>query len=188
MKYNLFKKYYLRIKFIKMKKITILIIAILTSLQINAQSKVGTIDVDYIISKMPQLEQVNIDVNAYGKELENQLQEKVGKYEALIKVYQENEATYSDADKKTRRDEIIAIEQDIQKFQKNGGSLVQIRRNELMRPLYQLIGDAMNTIATEEKFTQILTTNNTLAYLDPTFDITKKVLIKLGLPIPEEGK
>ena len=33
-----------------MKKISILIIAIITSLQINAQAKVGTIDIEYIIS------------------------------------------------------------------------------------------------------------------------------------------
>lgn len=171
-----------------MKKLSILIIAIATSLQINAQSKVGTIDVDFIISKMPLLEQVNKDANAYGLELENQLKEKVSKYEALIKVYQENEATYTEEVKKTQRDEIIAIEQDIQKFQKNGTSLVQVRQNELMRPLYQLIGDAMNTIATEEKFTQVFTINNSIAYLDPNFDITKKVMVKLGIPIPEEGK
>jgi len=171
-----------------MKKLSILIIAIITSLQVNAQAKVGTIDVDFIISKMPQLEQVNKDANAYGKELENQLQVKVDKYEALIKVYQENEASYTEEIKKTRRDEIIAIEQDIQKFQKNGASLVQVRQNELMRPLYNLIGDAMNTIATEEKFTQIFTINNNIAYLDPTYDVTEKVMVKLGIPIPEEGK
>jgi len=171
-----------------MKKLSILIIAIVTSLQINAQSKVGTIDVDYIISKMPLLEQVNNDVNAYGKELENQLKEKVSKYETLIKVYQENETSYTEEIKKTRRDEIIAIEQDIQKFQKNGSSLVQIRRNELMSPLYQLIGDAMNTIAVDEKFTQIFTIDNSIAYLDPTYDITKKVMVKLEIPLPEEGK
>ena len=171
-----------------MKKLSILIIAIVTSLQINAQSKVGTIDVDFIISKMPLIEQVNNDVNAYGKELENQLQEKVSKYEALIKVYQENEASYTEEIKKTRRDEIIAIEQDIQKFQKNGSSLVQIRQNELMSPLYQLIGDAMNTIAADEKYTQIFTIDNSIAYLDPNFDITKKVMVKLGIPVPEEGK
>ncbi len=171
-----------------MKKLSILIIAIVSSLQMNAQSKVGTIDVDFIISKMPLLEQVNNDVNTYGKELENQLKEKVSTYEALIKVYQESETTYTKEVKKMKRDEIITIEQDIQKFQKNGSSLVQIRQNELMNPLYQLIGDAMNTIAEEEKFTQIFTIDNSIAYLDPNFDITKKVMVKLGIAIPEEGK
>ncbi len=168
-----------------MKKFSLLIILFISTLQIQAQSKVGTIDVDFIISKMPQLEQVNNETNAYGKELENQLQEKVSKYEALIKVYQDNEATYTEGIKTQRRDEIIAIEQEIQKFQKNGPSLIQIRQNELMAPLYKMIGDALSTVAGEEKFTQIFTINNTLAYLDPAYDVTEKVMLKLGISTKE---
>jgi len=171
-----------------MKKISILIIAIITSLQIQAQAKVGTIDIEYIISNMPQLEQVNLDVKAYSDDLENQLQVKVTKYKALIEVYQQNESSFTEDIKKTKQDEIIAIEQDIQKFQKNGASLVQIRQNESLNPLYKLIGDAMTEVASEEKFSQILTINNTIAYLDPNFDITLRTMTKMGIPIPKEGE
>ena len=114
-----------------MKNLIILLFAILTSFQINAQSKVGTIDIEYILSVMPQLEQVNNDIKAYSEELENQSQVKITNYKALVKVYQEKEASYDEALKKERQDEIIALEQDIQKFQKNASSLVQIRQNEL---------------------------------------------------------
>ena len=169
-----------------MKKISILIIAIVASLQIQAQSKVGTIDVDYIISQMPQLEQVNKDVKAYSDDLENQLQVKVTKYKALIEVYQQNEAAFTENIKKSKQDEIIALEQEIQKFQKNGASLVQIRQNELINPLYQLIGEAIKIVASEDKFSQILTLNNTIAFLDPNFDITLRTMAKLGIPIPKE--
>ncbi len=169
-----------------MKKISILIIAIVTSLQINAQSKVGTIDIEYILSNMHQLEQVNLDIKAYSDDLENQLQLKVTKYKAMIEVYQQNESSYVDAIKKTKQDEIIAIEQDIQKFQKNGATLVQIRQNEMLNPLYKLIGDAVSVVASEDKFSQILTINNTIAYLDPNFDITLLTMTKMGIPIPKE--
>ena len=169
-----------------MKKISILIIAIVTSLQVSAQSKVGTIDVEFILSQMPQLEQVNSNIKAYSDDLENQLQVKVTKYKALIEVYQQNEAAFTEDIKKTKQDEIIALEQDIQKFQKNGASLVQIRQNELINPLYQLIGDALKDVASEGKFSQILTLSNTIAYLDPNFDITLRTMAKLGIPIPKE--
>jgi len=169
-----------------MKKIAILIIAITTSLQVNAQSKVGTIDIDYILSNMPQLEQVNKDLKSYSDDLEIKLQVKVTKYKALISVYEQNTASYSETKRKTKQDEIIAIEQDIQKFQENASSLIQIRRNELLNPLYKLIGDALNTVATEEKFTQILTTNNNIAYLDPNFDITILTMTKMGITIPTQ--
>ncbi len=169
-----------------MKKISILIIAIVTSLQINAQAKVGTIDIEYIISNMPQLEQVNLDVKAYSDDLENQLQVKVTKYKALIEVYQQNESSFTEDIKKLKQDEIIILEQDIQKFQKNGTTLVQIRQTELINPLYKLIGEAISVIASEEKFSQILTINNSIAYLDPNFDITLLTMTKMGIPIPKE--
>ena len=167
-----------------MKNIIILLFAILTSFQINAQSKVGTIDIEYILSVMPQLEQVNNDIKAYSEELENQSQIKITNYNALVKVYQEKEASYDEALKKERQDEIIALEQDIQKFQKNASSLVQIRQNELANPLYQSIGEALNIVAEEGKFTQVFTINNTIAYLDPDLDITLAVIEKMGIVLP----
>ena len=167
-----------------MKNLIILLFAILTSFQINAQSKVGTIDIEYILSVMPQLEQVNNDIKAYSEELENQSQVKITNYKALVKVYQEKEASYDEALKKERQDEIIALEQDIQKFQKNASSLVQIRQNELANPLYQSIGEALNIVAEEGKFTQVFTINNTIAYLDPDLDITLAVIEKMGIVLP----
>jgi outer membrane protein len=167
-----------------MKNLIILLFAILTSFQINAQSKVGTIDIEYILSVMPQLEQVNNDIKAYSEELENQSQIKITNYNALVKVYQEKEASYDEALKKERQDEIIALEQDIQKFQKNASSLVQIRQNELANPLYQSIGEALNIVAEEGKFTQVFTINNTIAYLDPDLDITLAVIEKMGIVLP----
>ncbi len=158
------------------------------SLQISAQSKVGTIDVEFIISKMPQLEQVKTGVDAYSKELEGQAKIKYATYQTLIDAYKQNESSYTDAVKKEKQNEIVALEQDIQKFQQNSTQLVQIKQNELVQPLYKKIGEAMNAIVSEEKFTQIFTIDNSIAYLDPDYDITLKVMKKLGLPLPEEGK
>ena len=52
-----------------MKKLSILVIAIIFSIQLNAQSKVGTIDVEYILSTMPQIEQVRVDVKLYNDKI-----------------------------------------------------------------------------------------------------------------------
>jgi len=171
-----------------MKKISILIIAIFASLQINAQSKVGTVDVEYILSVMPQLEQVRTDLKVYSDDLNNQSQVKINTYQTLVDAYKQNESTYSDAAKKEKQNEIITLEQDINKFQQNINQLVQIKQNELVQPLYNMIGTALNTVAKENSFTQVLTLDNTIVYLDPSFDITLKVMTKMGLPLPEEGK
>ena len=166
-----------------MKQVHILFIALIFSFQLIAQSKVGTIDVDYILSIMPELEQVRSDVNTYSTDLENQLQVKVTKYQSLVKVYKDNEAGFTETDKKTKQDEIIALEQDIQQFQKNSTSLIQIRQNELLNPLYQKIGEAIKSVSEAGKYTQVLTIDNTIAFLDPNYDITLNVMELLGLKI-----
>jgi len=166
-----------------MKKLSLLFIAFIFSFQLLAQSKVGTIDIEYILSKMPELVQVGVDIKTYSDELDNLLQVKYTKYQVLINVYQENETGYNDADKKTKQDEIIDLENEMQQFQQNSSTLIQIRQNELLRPLYMKIREALNVVSNEEKFTQVFTVDNTIVYLDTNFDITITVMKKIGLPV-----
>ena len=63
--------------------------------------------------------------------------------------------------------------------------MIQLKRNELLRPLYKKISDAITEIAKAEGYTQILTTSgNEFAYVDERFDITQKVMDKLGVKLP----
>lgn len=160
-------------------------LALMTSFQVFAQTKTGTIDVDFILSKMPDLEQVKVGVESYGKELDGELGEKLAKYDSLIKQYQTNEGTYGDAIKKTKQDEIIDLEGEMQQFRQNSVTLLQLRQNELMQPLYKKIGEALEVVAQEQGYSQVLTSNSTVAYLDPQYDLTIAVMKKLGLPTEE---
>ena len=169
-----------------MKKLSILIIAIISSLQINAQSKVGTIDVEYVLSNMPQIEQVRADLKTYSDDLEKESKLKISTYQTVIEAYQQNEKTYTEEVKKEKQNEIIALENDIKKFQQNSSQLAQLKQNELVQPLYQLIGEALNTVSKEENFTQVFTINNDIVYLDPIMDLTIKVMTKMGIPIPKQ--
>ncbi len=51
-----------------------------------------------------------------------------------------------------------------------------------MRPIYKKLNSIITAIAKEDGYSQILTTDrNEFAYFDENFDITKKVLLKLGI-------
>ncbi|AXT60601.1 OmpH family outer membrane protein [Aquimarina sp. AD10] len=171
-----------------MKKIILSILVLVVSLQLNAQSKTGTIDTEFILSKMPELTKVQEDLKGYNKKLEDQLKVKVEEYQAKVKEYQENVATFTEPMKKTKQEGIIKLEDDIAKFRQNASQLVQLEQNKLLQPLYQKIGKALEEIAKAEKYTQVFTISSSgLAYVDPNFDLTKKVTTKLGIKI-EEGK
>lgn len=148
-----------------------------------AQSKVGTIDPDYILAKMPELTSVQTALKEYNLDLEKQLKAKLDTYDATLKAANEKIATMSDADKVAKQEELANMENDIAKFRQNGTQLVQLKQNELVQPLYKKIGDALSEIAKAEGYTQVLTVgNNTnLAYIDPKFDLTTAVMQKLGI-------
>jgi len=169
-----------------MKKLVLLILLATVSFNANAQSKTGTIDTEFILSKMPELAKVQEDLKAYNTKLEGELKVKVDGYQAKVKEYQEKVASFTDPMKKTKQEEIIALEDDIAKFRQNGSQLVQLEQNKLLQPLYQKIGKALEEIAKAEKFTQVFTiTTSGLAYVDPNFDLTQKVMTKLGIKLPD---
>ncbi|WP_459212301.1 OmpH/Skp family outer membrane protein [Aquimarina rhabdastrellae] len=169
-----------------MKKIVLSIAFVCISILSFAQTKTGTFDTDFVLSKMPELAKVQEDLKAYNTTLEADLKAKVDAYQALIKEYQAKEATLNDADKKTKQQEILTAESDIAKFRQNGAGLVQLKQEELLRPLYQKIGAALNEIAKAQGYSQVFTIGNNLAYIDPKFDLTEAVLTKLGIKLEKK--
>ncbi|WP_062061105.1 OmpH family outer membrane protein [Aquimarina longa] len=172
-----------------MKKIIVSILLLVVSIQLNAQSKTGTIDSEFILSQMPELNKVKEDLKAYNTKLEAQLKVKVDDYQGKVKAYQENVASFTEPVKKTKQEEIITLENDIAKFRQNGAQLVQLEQNKLLQPLYKKIGTALEQIAKAEKYTQVFTiTSSGLAFVDPAYDLTKAVMTKLGIEIKEPKK
>lgn len=162
-------------------KITFIITLLVTNFGF-AQTKVGTIDTDYIIGKMPEMKEVITRINNYGKQLDSSFQIKAKEYNDKIEAFKKIEKTLADADKKVKIQEIATIEQEMGKFRQNGSTLIQLRRDEYMKPLYKKLNEIIQAIAKADGYTQILSTRgNDFAYLDERFDITKQVLAKLGI-------
>ncbi len=163
-------------------KITLFFTLLLIGFSVNAQTKVGTVNSELIISKMPQLKTVHETIRAYGSKLDSVNAIKINKYESRVKAYNTEIKTLSDAAKKIRANELNLLNKDLASFRDNGTKMMQLRRDELMRPLYQKISEVIVVIAKEKGYTQVLTTTgNEFAYLDDKFDITKLVLAKLNI-------
>lgn len=168
-----------------MKK-QLLIVAFLFTAIVSAQSKVGTINTDYIVSKMPEFKEVQKKLETYGKTLDDGFKEKLDEYQAKVKDYSEKEATYTDALKQLKQKDILKLEEDLQKLRTNSSKLLQVRQDELLRPLYNKIGAEVEKIVKAEGFTHVFNENNALIYIDPDFDITIKVMKNLGISVEEE--
>lgn len=165
-----------------MKSKLIVIIALVISSITIAQSKVGTVNSEYIVGKMPQMKQVIERVNNYGKKLDSTFNVKAQDYKTKVESFKTSQPTLSEADKKTKINELAALEQEMAQFRKNGAAMIKLRRDDFLRPLYVKVGELISEIAKADGYTQVLTTSgNEFAFIDDRFDITKKVLDKLGI-------
>lgn len=162
-------------------KIILFVITLFTTLSYS-QTKVGTVNSDLIISKMPQMKNVLRRVENYSKRLDSSFRIKAKDYQTKIEAFKTAQKTLSEEDKKSKVQEIATLEQEIGSFRQNGAKLLQIQRDDNLRPLYKKLSEVIAEVAKANGYTQILTTNrNEFAYLDERFDITKLVLEKLGI-------
>lgn len=168
----------------KLNRVAIALFLIAFSTSVFSQTKVGTVDTDLILSKMPEFTQVQEGSKKYNAELETELKKKLENYEAKLKVYEAEVKGYSAVMKKTKEDELIRLENEIKQFQSNGTQLLQLKQQELLRPLYEKMAKTIEEVAKSKGYSQILTLGGVeLAYFDPTHDITKLVMTKLGIKV-----
>lgn len=166
---------------------SLLIFFLCFSLFGNSQTKVGTIDADYILNQMPEMSQVKGGLEDYNKELQGNLDQTIKQYDTLVKDYQLKNKDFNEEQRQSKEGEIIELENQIKGFRQRAQVMMQMRRNELTKPLYQKIDAAMKEVIQEENYTQIFHAgSNNLAFSAEQYDITKKVMKKLGLKIPEE--
>lgn len=166
-------------------KITILIIAFISTLSI-AQTKTGTINSEYIVNLMPEAKIVVKLSQEYGAKLDSSFTIKMKDYQDRVKDYRDKEKELGELMKKTLVNELTALEQDIKRYQDNGNKLMQLKQDELMRPLYKKLREAIKSVVEENGYTHVFTTNgNQFAYIDEKHDITQLVMAKLGVKAPE---
>lgn len=166
-------------------KLIVLFIAFLSTISI-AQTKTGTIDNEYIVNLMPEAKTVIKMSQAYGAKLDSSFSIKMKDYQDRVADFRKKEKEMGQLMKKTIIQELSALENDIKQYQSNGQKLMQLKQNELMRPLYKKLNDAIKSVVKENGYTHILdTSSNQFAYIDEKFDITKLVMDKLGVKVPE---
>lgn len=167
-----------------MKNIFFALALIFSGILAQAQTKVGTIDAEFILQQMPEITKVQEGVKEYNAQLQGDLETTIKKYEELVAAYQTNSATFTEEEKKAKEGEIIGLENEIKNFRQKASVLMQMKNNELTQPLYERIDVAMRAVIAEQGYTQILNSSaNGLAYSAEQYDITEAVMKKMGITV-----
>ena len=177
-----------------MRKLILLATFFLLVVNVQAQ-KYACVNTEYIMSNVPEYNQVLTKVNKYVEEWRKELEAKQAEVDELRQQYQQEAYLLPDNLKQRRQDEIRTKEAELRNLQQQrfapGGDLDQ-KRAELMKPVQDRIYNAIERVAREKNYAFVFdkSASATLLYAGEKYDISNQVLEMLGVKpgaAPEGG-
>ncbi|QOW11342.1 OmpH family outer membrane protein [Kaistella flava (ex Peng et al. 2021)] len=164
-----------------MKKFQLLFIFLLGfAITANAQ-KIGVVDTDYILGKLPQYKEAEARLNEQITNWQNEIQTLQTEFEKK-KMTLENEKVLLIGDQlKQRQKEVDDLDKRIKGMINNRfGSMGEINnaRSNLTKPFQDLIWGAIKTVSEKNTLGIVLDKSNNISviFLDKRYDYTDKVL------------
>ena len=163
------------------RKALLSLIFIFITFNIASQSKIAHIDTYELISNMPEMLEVQKQLEQYSKERMNEIREMRSAVITKLELYK------SEADKKTpeenkeRLQEIEGMEENIDLYYNQIIQDMQKKQEDLMKPIYDNVFKVIQEVGKENGFDYVLdSAKNQGVLLANGFDLMEKVKIKLG--------
>ena len=173
-----------------MRKLVLLFVLAIGTLSSQAQSptassKIGFADVDYIFTQMPEAKQIDTELKSTQQQLRAQIESKSQEFQKKLADYQANINTMLDAVRQNTERELQQLQENLQKLQRDAQVTIQNKQTQLMEPVYQKVGKAIEDVAKENGYTFILNQQigglDVILYGDEKNDVSDLVLKKLGV-------
>ncbi|MGI4735191.1 MAG: OmpH family outer membrane protein [Janthinobacterium lividum] len=155
--------------------------------------RLGYIDTEFIMAKMPEYAQAQTELNKLSDTWEKEIDVQQKDIDKMYRTYQAEEVVLTEPMKKKRQDEILKKEQELKAYRtKQFGYEGQIfkKRQELNKPAQDKIFEAVEKMVKAKKLDIVLdkASDLTMIYTNPTFDYTEYVLEELGLATPDRNQ
>ena len=172
----------------KLLKLTLAMVFVLGASSASAQ-KLGRVDLAAIVPHMPEYTEAVTNLETYGKDLQNQLEQIQVEFNQKYADYEKNMSTYNDTVRQMKESELQQLQQRFAEFQQIAQQDMQKKEQELMTPIYEKADAAVNKVAKAGGYTVVFNTAGDqaasagLAYFDPAQvkDITADVKKELGI-------
>lgn len=173
-------------------KYRIALVALFAVLGMSAQAqlKIGYTEVEYVLSLMPQSKQVESELSNYQKQVSAQLKSKYTDYQTKLAAYQKGAASMTDQQRQAKEKEITTLQGSIQQFESNAQNNLLKKRNQLLAPLFEKIGTAIEQVSKANGYTHVFNMSaggqGILLYAREQDNVTDLVLKKLGITPPKK--
>lgn len=170
-------------------KLTVVaLIMIAGSFTANAQ-KIGHINLDSLIGLMPESKVAQQAVQAYAKQLEQQVTAMQTELQTKYAEFQEKSKDLAEVVRASKEKELNDLNTRIQEFQQQAQTDYQRKTAELSKPVYDKAKTAIDQVAKENGYKYALDTSaGFVLYSEPADDIIVLVMKKLGITPPVAPK
>ena len=168
-----------------MRNILIAVLAVFSLSSFAQQQKIGHLDVEALITIMPETKVAQEEIMAFQETLERDMKFLYDEYEALITEIQNGQANgWSELMLKVKEDDLRSAQEKIQMFQQSAQKDLVDKEIELMNPIIEKLQAAVSSVAKEKNFTYILDASKSKAVIifkENGEDIAPLVKAKLGI-------
>jgi outer membrane protein len=121
-----------------------------------AQSKVAHIEVQKLISEMPEVIAAQKEIAELEKTYSTDLENSVKEYQAKAQTYAADAENKSEIINQKRRTELEGIQQSLEQFRQQAAQDLQKKQVEMMRPLYEKARTAIEKVASAQGYDYVL--------------------------------
>lgn len=174
-----------------MKKFVLLLALLASGVSTFAQEmRIGYIDPDFILSKMPETAAVEQRLKNFAERKQKELIDEQTKFRQRLEQYQQKQAVISEVAKKKEETELQQMSGKLQEMERNSQVEMQQKQAELMQPLLEQIQKAIDAVSKDLKLSYVFNAVTSqgdyiILYasdeMKQKYDITQKVMDKLKI-------
>ena len=155
----------------------------------NAQPKFGYVNSQEIIYNMPEISDVQLQLEKLQKDIEEQLEFLQVEYNNKLADYQKNAASLSDAIRQSKEQELLGLQQRYEELGKAGSQDMQKKQGELMTPLIEKARATIDKVSAENGLIAVFDlAAGSLAYMDESQMVNIAPAVKKELGIAETAQ
>jgi outer membrane protein len=169
-----------------MKKILIIVACLIAACFQNsfAQLKIGYVDSDAIMAKLPDAQDAQQKIDAFVQEWQDEIDKMQKEWKTKYDDYEKRKLIMSDERRISTEKELVALEKQIADYrQKKFGVEGELfkKQDELMKPVQNRIFNAIQEVAKENEFDFVFDRSGDIVFLyaKEEYDATNLVLEKL---------
>jgi outer membrane protein len=163
-------------------KIAVVGVAIVVSSYSASAQKVAHINLDSLITLMPESKTAQQAVQEYAKQLEQQVTAMQSELQTKYEAYQAGSKDMAELVRAAKEKELNDLNQRITDFQQQAQADYQKKSAELSKPVYEKAKKSIDQVAKDNGYKYVLDTSTGLVlYSEPSDDIISLVIKKLGI-------